>query len=94
MNIQQGQIPSKWVGENVRLDLVAGEFYSIIAHIQDVNNSGVVALVMIDVPVYEGRTSPLSQPVMEKIVPKFFPWHAVHAIRVLEPEEEPLPNFR
>lgn len=90
--MEEERIPFGWIGSDVRLDLVAQEPYSIVARMQDIGEAGLVALVMIDVPIAEGRTSPLDNPTSEKLSPKFLPWHSVHAIRVLEPEETPLPD--
>lgn len=91
--MEEGRIPSDWVGADVRLELVATEHYSIVTRLQGMDRLGIVALVIIDVPVAEGRTSPMDNPTREKLVPKFFPWHSVHAIRALEAEEPPLPDM-
>lgn len=91
--MEENQIPLTWIGSNVRLELVASEPYSIVARIEEINRAGLVALVLIDVPVSEGRTSPMDNPTREKLVPKYFPWSSVHALRELEPEEAPLPGL-
>lgn len=91
--MEEGQVPLQWVGLDVRLDLVADGHYSIVTRVQEMNNVGLVALVMIDVAAAGGRASPMDNPIREKLVAKFFPWHSVHAIRILEPEEAPLPDL-
>lgn len=91
--MEEGRIPSGWIGADVRLELVAAEHYSIVARIQETSSAGLVALVMIDVPVAEGRTSPMDTPSREKLALKYYPWHSVHAIRALESEEAPLPDM-
>ena len=76
----------------MRLELVAREHYSVVARVTELNEIGIEVTVLIDVPVNEGRTSPMDNPTRETLGSKFFPWHSVHAIRMLEPEEVPLPD--
>jgi hypothetical protein len=87
----EDKVPLTWIGADAVLELVAAEPYRIVTRIQDITAWGITALVLIDVPVFEERTSPMSNPTKRKLAAKFFPWHSVHAIRVLDHEEVPLP---
>jgi hypothetical protein len=89
----EDKIPLTWIGADVTLELVAAEPYPIVTRIQDITEYGIVALVLIDVPVKERRTSPMSNPTKKTLAPKFFPWHSVHSIRLLDQDEVPLPEL-
>jgi hypothetical protein len=81
-------IPEEWVGKYVLLELGANEPLRLTARLDKVTDSGIVALVKVAVssPESKGRWGAPSY--TTKFGARCYPWHSVHSVRLLEPEEK------
>ena len=81
-------IPEEWVGKYVLLELGANEPLRLTARLDKVADSGIVALVKVAVSDPESRGGWGAPSYIAKYGAKCYPWHSVHSVRLLEPEEK------
>jgi hypothetical protein len=81
-------IPEGWVGQYVQLELGTNEPLRLAARLDKVTDGGVVALVKVAVPNPGSKGRWGSPSYTTKFGARCYPWHSVHSIRLLEPEEK------
>jgi len=81
-------IPEGWIGKYVLLELGANEPLRLTARLDKVANDGLIALVKVAVssPETKGRWGTPSY--ISRFGARCYPWHSVHSVRLLEPEEK------
>lgn len=82
-------IPEEWVGKYVALELGANEPLRLTVRLDKVADSGIVALVKVAVPDPEPKGRWGAPSYANKFAARCYPWHSIHSVRLLEPEEKP-----
>jgi hypothetical protein len=81
-------IPEEWVGKYVLLELGANEPLRLTARLDQVTDSGIITLVKVAVSAPEPRGKWGTPSYITKFGVRCYPWHSVHSVRLLEPEEK------
>jgi hypothetical protein len=81
-------IPEEWDEKYVLLELGANEPLRLTARLDKVTDDGLIALVKVagSSPETKGRWDTPSY--ISRFGARCYPWHSVHSVRLLEPEEK------
>ncbi len=80
-------VPEEWSGRYVALELGNNDPIRLTARLDRVAESGIVALVKVAVPSVESRGKWGAPSYLTRFAHRCYPWHSVHSVRLLEPEE-------
>src|SRR4051812_20243291 len=81
-------IPEGGIGRYVLRELGTNEPLRLTARLDEVTDGGIIALVKVAVSSTGNRGRWGSPSYATKFGARCYPWHSVHSIRLLEPEEK------